>query len=114
MYTHSVHRQVLCIGIFYVFLIHFSVTEYQQARYNVYMTRVLNESIFNMSLLLPCMWDIYLLGCLFVQRNPLNFLAERKVGFFSNLSRLLTEGGAHNPTLYVPGRLSKSYYIALL
>ena len=70
MYTHSVHRQVLCIGIFYVFLIHFSVTEYQQARYNVYMTRVLNESIFNkfvaamhvgylLSLLLPCMWDIY-------------------------------------------------------
>ena len=29
--------------------------EYQQARYNVYMTRVLNESIFNMILLLPCM-----------------------------------------------------------
>lgn len=33
--------------------------EYQQARYNVYMTRILNESIFNMNLLLPCMWDIY-------------------------------------------------------
>ena len=65
LFIFNVHT-VLYIGryyvseTFYVFLYTLSCDcEYQQARYNVYMIRNLNESIFNMILLLPCMWDIY-------------------------------------------------------